>query len=404
VVIDAPRRERSRAMRWRTRRPLRPNSSRGARPTTTCSSSEAEAAMEFSHRALSAGARCVARAPRCAAACARPQNPLASGTCAPLDGRPRRTPPRRHGDAAAHRRLVGRDPRRPADPLRLQEPGHDPERHRPDDRWGWRRRSRLRPLRFRASATADADTVHLHLEHRVAQRLLATAHARTGFIAGRHARATAFVTDDGADRVILLGRLCVFGPRRARASTTRFSGGLAHGPGPQPNAPARCSPLRCDLPEEVAVAKDFQVALTATDAPPLSDFLRRRLLQSVATDVAELTPSLQRTVTTQSEAVRTRLARIAERQAQSLDQQLQRQQVQLTRRLSQSSQLSLAQQKGFDEADRAAWKATLRAWGATTDRPRPGAHQRADGPCATPTPCNTPTSSWSGSCTLVRGT
>lgn len=89
--------------------------------------------------------------------------------------------------------------------------------------------------------------------------------------------------------------------------------------------------------------------------------LRRRCTVSTVVGAGRVQPVL-RGFTDAGADVCNRLARIAERQAQSLDQQLQRQQVQLTRRLSQSSQLSLAQQKGFDEADRAAWKATLRAW------------------------------------------
>lgn len=89
--------------------------------------------------------------------------------------------------------------------------------------------------------------------------------------------------------------------------------------------------------------------------------LRRRCTVSTVVGAGRVQPVL-RGFTDAGADVCNRLARIAERQAQSLDQQLQRQQVQLTRRLSQSSQLSLAQQKGFDEADRAAWRATLRAW------------------------------------------
>ena len=47
-----------------------------------------------------------------------------------------------------------------------------PPRDRDRKLWEWRRESRLRPVVFEDTGTIDQEVVHLHLEHRVARRLL----------------------------------------------------------------------------------------------------------------------------------------------------------------------------------------------------------------------------------------
>ena len=61
----------------------------------------------------------------------------------------------------------------------------------------------------------DDDVVHLHLEHRVVQRLLGRFIAQ-GFVHHDLSRACLTQTTDAIPRVILLGRLCLYGPGAAR--------------------------------------------------------------------------------------------------------------------------------------------------------------------------------------------
>ena len=61
----------------------------------------------------------------------------------------------------------------------------------------------------------DEGVVHLHLEHRVAQRLLARFVAQ-GFVHHDLSRACLAQTTDSIPRVLLLGRLCLYGPNAAR--------------------------------------------------------------------------------------------------------------------------------------------------------------------------------------------
>src|SRR5262249_26591985 len=83
-------------------------------------------------------------------------------------------------------------------------------RQREQKFWQWRRESPIRPVVFKDPGTMDDDVVHLHLEHRIVQRLLGRFLAQ-GFVHNDLARACLAQTDDAIPRVILLGRLCLYG-------------------------------------------------------------------------------------------------------------------------------------------------------------------------------------------------
>jgi thiol-disulfide isomerase/thioredoxin len=68
---------------------------------------------------------------------------------------------------------------------------------------------------FADQGTLDAPAVHLHLEHRFVQRLLGRFRSQ-GFVHNDLARACVGVTDDPVPRVILLGRLSLYGAHAAR--------------------------------------------------------------------------------------------------------------------------------------------------------------------------------------------
>ena len=79
----------------------------------------------------------------------------------------------------------------------------------------WRRVAPIRPIIFEDSGVLSEDTVHLHLEQRVAQRLLARFRAQ-GFIYNDLSRACLAQTKDSIPRVVLLGRLSLYGRRAER--------------------------------------------------------------------------------------------------------------------------------------------------------------------------------------------
>ena len=88
-------------------------------------------------------------------------------------------------------------------------------RNRDQKPWEWRRESPIRPVVFHDTGTMDQDVVHLHLEHRVVRRLLGRFTAQ-GFVHHDLSRACLSHSNDAIPRVILMGRLCLYGPRAAR--------------------------------------------------------------------------------------------------------------------------------------------------------------------------------------------
>lgn len=88
-------------------------------------------------------------------------------------------------------------------------------RKRDEKWWEWRRNSPIRPVVFEDPGTMDEGVVHLHLEQRVVQRLLGYFTAQ-GFVHHDLSRACLAQTTDAIPRVILLGRLCLYGPGAAR--------------------------------------------------------------------------------------------------------------------------------------------------------------------------------------------
>jgi superfamily II DNA or RNA helicase len=79
----------------------------------------------------------------------------------------------------------------------------------------WRREAPLRPVVFTAPPGFDGDTVQLHLSHRVVQRLLGRFLAQ-GFIYHDLSRACLAQSADAIPRVVLLGRLSLYGSGATR--------------------------------------------------------------------------------------------------------------------------------------------------------------------------------------------
>lgn len=79
----------------------------------------------------------------------------------------------------------------------------------------WRRDKPIRPVVFKDQESLDAPAVHLHLEHRFVQRLLGRFRSQ-GFVHNDLSRVCVVLTDDPVARVILLGRLSLYGDRASR--------------------------------------------------------------------------------------------------------------------------------------------------------------------------------------------
>jgi ERCC4-related helicase len=108
------------------------------------------------------------------------------------------------------------DSQRGADPAwvaTLDTLRHLPKNGRRD--FTWRKESPIRPVVFEAPEGIDDSSVQLHLSHRLVQRLLGRFTAQ-GFVYDDLSRACFATSDDNVPRVVLLGRLAVYGPRASR--------------------------------------------------------------------------------------------------------------------------------------------------------------------------------------------
>jgi superfamily II DNA or RNA helicase/DNA-binding transcriptional regulator YiaG len=88
---------------------------------------------------------------------------------------------------------------------------------RPRDQklWEWRRTSPIRPVVFEDPGVVTDEVVQLHLEQRAVQRLLSRFTAQ-GFVHHDLSRACLAHTADAIPRVLLIGRLSLYGPGAAR--------------------------------------------------------------------------------------------------------------------------------------------------------------------------------------------
>lgn len=79
----------------------------------------------------------------------------------------------------------------------------------------WRQENPVRPVIFSDPGRLSAEAVHLHLEHRLAQRLLSRFLSQ-GFLHHELSRACVLPSRDPQPRVVVLGRLSLFGQGAAR--------------------------------------------------------------------------------------------------------------------------------------------------------------------------------------------
>ena len=203
----------------------------------------------------------------------------------------------------------------------------------------WRRDAPIRRVVFEAASTLTDDTVHLHLEQRVAQRLLARFRAQ-GFVHHDLSRACLAQTKDAIPRVVLLGRLSLFGQRAERLHEEIVP---VTAPWSEPARGRR--PLRPYARDaEARTLTLLDESMVGTVGAP-NQIIQRKLLDSAARDVEELRPQLEARAEEYATIAKDRLADRGEREAAALRETLadQRKRVieELERHEAEYRQLSL---------------------------------------------------------------
>ena len=186
-------------------------------------------------------------------------------------------------------------------------------RNRDQKPWEWRRESPIRPVVFHDTGTMDQDVVHLHLEHRVVRRLLGRFTAQ-GFVHHDLSRACLSHSNDAIPRVILMGRLCLYGPRAARLHeelvpvTARWIE-LSQ----RKNA---LNPYGREA--EMKTLDLLESALLPTNAPDVDPVIQAKLRQAAARDIEQLLPHLNQRGKELAEGARIALAKRSEQEATAM--------------------------------------------------------------------------------------
>jgi hypothetical protein len=232
-------------------------------------------------------------------------------------------------------------------------------RDRSERLWEWRRTAPIRPVVFEDPGIVTDEVVHLHLEHPVVRRLLSR-FVSQGFVHHDLSRACLSQTNDAVPRVILLGRLALYGPGAARLHeeiipvTARWR---------ESNRSAPLTPYARTAETETLRLLDD--ALIAPRDHRLHETIRRQLLESVTRDIHDLLPHLETRAQEYEQDARAALGKRADAEAKAMREILDLQQVHLLATMTahdKSLQLLLdftEDERRQKEHDRRYWETRL---------------------------------------------
>ena len=219
----------------------------------------------------------------------------------------------------------------------------------------WRTEAPIRPVVFEDAGVLTDETVHLHLEQRIAQRLLARFRAQ-GFIHHDLSRACLVQAADSIPRVILLGRLCLFGRRAERLHEILIPVAARW---IEPSR--RSGPLRAYGDEaEARTLERLEAALHDARGPgrTIHDHLRA----TAPNDIQDLLPQLEERGAIVAKQAEERLRQRGQSEARQLREILERQhqrvQTELDKHREQEQQLTLT----FSEEEQRQRQADVAAW------------------------------------------
>lgn len=221
----------------------------------------------------------------------------------------------------------------------------------------WRKEAPIRQVVFEDEGVLSDATVHLHLEQRLAQRLLARFRSQ-GFVFRDLSRACLAQTADSVPRVVLLGRLLLFG-RRAERLHEEIVPVAARWIEPSRR---RGSLESFGKAGELKTLDLLDQSLAREGGKVPSKTVQSRLLESAPADIKQLQERLEQRATAAAEEAEGRLAergRIEElKLAATLKEQRARVLAELAKHTEAGTQLGL----GFSEEEQHQVEANIRAW------------------------------------------
>ena len=165
-----------------------------------------------------------------------------------------------------------------------------PPRGRKQKLWDWRRETKVRPIVFHDPGSLDGDVVHLHLEHRVVQRLLGRFRSQ-GFQRDELNHACVVLTEDAQPKVIALGRLSLYGEGASRLHDEIIAVAAEWSPSEIRGRSRLRAMTQGDKKEALALLERSLVSPHLLNVPTV---VQERLRSAVSKDVLELVPHLDR--------------------------------------------------------------------------------------------------------------
>lgn len=221
----------------------------------------------------------------------------------------------------------------------------------------WRREAPIRPVVFEDAGVLTDDTVHLHLEQRVAQRLLARFRSQ-GFIHHDLSRACLAQASDSIPRVILLGRLSLYGKGAERLHeeivpvTARWVEPSQRKKGLQIYA----------RDAETKTLELLEDSLTDGPKGAPTDAIQRKLLESAPGDVEELLMQLEPRANELAALANEKLHRRGELEARDLRETLERQRDRVREELAKYDKNFKQLAFDFAEEERRQLESDMRSW------------------------------------------
>ncbi|QDT84773.1 DISARM system SNF2-like helicase DrmD [Gimesia chilikensis] len=234
-------------------------------------------------------------------------------------------------------------------------------RKRDQKLWDWRHSSPIRPVVFEDPGLVGDDYVHMHLEQRVVQRLLGRFTAQ-GFVLHDLSRACFAQAKDSIPRVILLGRLCLYGMGAARLHeelipvTARWT-----------DPEIREKPLTpYGKDTETKTLSLLDDSLLKAGGMQLTQEIISQLQQAAAGDIHDLLPHLETRGAEYAAEAEQKLASRGEAEAKAMREILQTQQKHIDSTIKRISKLNPKQMQldfGDEEDEIQQLNANKRYWG-----------------------------------------
>jgi len=223
----------------------------------------------------------------------------------------------------------------------------------------WRREAPIRPVVFEDAGVLTDDVVHLHLEQRVAQRLLARFRSQ-GFIHHDLSRACLAQAADSIPRLVLLGRLSLYG-----SGAERLHEEIVPVAARWVDPDRRKDPLQAYAREaETNTLRLLEESLSKGTCKAIAREVQERLLASAQRDISELLPQLEPRAEELAALALQKLQERGEREARDLREILERQRERVRQELSKHDKEWRQLELDFGD-DRDGWRqleANVRSW------------------------------------------